>query len=997
MRLKLLPFQQDASTQVIDTIISRIKAYDATRNDAHPLKTAFALTSVTGSGKSVIAATVIEALLRGSAEFATQPVEGLTVLWVSYDPSLCAQTHRVFATNADEIHPTRLKIIDSESFNERKLRPGHVYFLSLPLLGSANRLTRVTDQRSETFWDVLQATVKDADTNLLVVVDEAHIGMGSARSAASAKSLLESVITGHDDYTGAPLVWGISATPERFQRKIKQLLPESSGGDVVVKPADVQASGLLKQSVSLYIPNESASMHLTMLGQGVDELGHSTRDWREYCLTSGMAESDVVVPLMVAQLANRETGSSMKREDEMIKEIVRAARARIRGFSSKNIAHVIADRGPITVGDIVIDRVDPTLVQDRSDIQILIAKDAISTGWDCPRAEVLVSMRPFSDPTAITQMLGRMVRTPLARATGVDRLDRVSCWVPFFTPETVQHVVDVLMGEVDPDTGEDKASTSVEVNPQRFALGGNVHEEQVEVIEVDDDELVMDSDEFSDDVTGTSDATEAYTDDFTDAQLHSDSHSESDSETLSESDDLESFAHSVTGGAEPATPSPVVTRPHIKPRQPIRLGSNNKVVSAPKVVGESASASASGGPASNASRLSAADIALCVEAITSLPSYSIPTTRVVPVKRLLDIVSVFAAHGGPQDASAGTDAIRHLVRRLDAEAVAYKDEVAAARKEIITSDQRVVTATFDGMQRREMTISVEGGLDMVRNEFDAADRAMSGMAMEYYRVKFEEIHSTGEDPNEFELKADAAALAHVEPIVKAMNDEATAYGDKLLSSRSDSIALMAPAVRDRLEQLRLASRTPQVKTFTLSDAKTYSSRNKANVDAPLLPKHLYCDDNGMWPVPAVIAKNTWEMAVLRRETSRDEVIGWYRNPSTNAKDSLSIAYETAEDTWRTFQPDFLFVERTHDGTAKVAIVDPHWTIDKDGLSRMKSFATYVENNLDKLSRVNAVASIKGVAGLKRLNLQHENVRNAIQAATSVELLFIEHGEDYPTD
>ena len=62
-------------------------------------------------------------------------------------------------------------------------------------------------------------------------------------------------------------------------------------------------------------------------------------------------------------------------------------------------------------------------------MRILIAKDAISTGWDCPRAEVLVSFRPAKDHTHITQLLGRMVRNPLARRIpGDERLNGVAAW-----------------------------------------------------------------------------------------------------------------------------------------------------------------------------------------------------------------------------------------------------------------------------------------------------------------------------------------------------------------------------------------------------------------------------------------------------------------------------------------------------------------------------------------------------------------------------------------
>lgn len=89
-------------------------------------------------------------------------------------------------------------------------------------------------------------------------------------------------------------------------------------------------------------------------------------------------------------------------------------------------------------------------------MRVLIAKDAISTGWDCPRAEVMVSFRAASDRTHITQLLGRMVRSPLARRIpGNDRLNAVDCLLPKFNRKTVEEVVDALMKGDDsaPPTG----------------------------------------------------------------------------------------------------------------------------------------------------------------------------------------------------------------------------------------------------------------------------------------------------------------------------------------------------------------------------------------------------------------------------------------------------------------------------------------------------------------------------------------------------------------
>jgi len=90
--------------------------------------------------------------------------------------------------------------------------------------------------------------------------------------------------------------------------------------------------------------------------------------------------------------------------------------------------------------------ISPEHVQNATWVRVLIAKDAISTGWDCPRAEVMVSFRAANDRTHITQLLGRMVRSPLARRIpGNERLNAVDCLLPRFNKKTVDDVVQALM------------------------------------------------------------------------------------------------------------------------------------------------------------------------------------------------------------------------------------------------------------------------------------------------------------------------------------------------------------------------------------------------------------------------------------------------------------------------------------------------------------------------------------------------------------------------
>ena len=99
-----------------------------------------------------------------------------------------------------------------------------------------------------------------------------------------------------------------------------------------------------------------------------------------------------------------------------------------------------------------VPHVGPETVQDRTHVRVLFAKDAISTGWDCPRAEVLVSFRPARDDTHITQLLGRMVRTPLARRVpGNDLLNSVECVLPHFDRSTAARVATSMLGDREQD------------------------------------------------------------------------------------------------------------------------------------------------------------------------------------------------------------------------------------------------------------------------------------------------------------------------------------------------------------------------------------------------------------------------------------------------------------------------------------------------------------------------------------------------------------------
>lgn len=421
----------------------------------------FALSAVTGAGKTVMAAAVIEALFFGNDEFDFAADPGAVVLWFSDDPSLNEQSRRRIQAAGGEQLDSRLRIIES-TFNEPKLRPGNVYFLNAQKLSRGARLVRGDrngdademalvprpDGVQSNIYDVIAETIADDRLTLYFVQDEAHRGWNT--SASDRTTIVQRLVNGHGTTPPMPIVWGISATTKNFEDAFK----DGAQGRVALPPVEVdsalvQDSGLLKDDIVLSIPAESGVFDTVLLKRAVRKIIASTKAWAEYAKEQG--EPDPVVPLLVVQVPDGDVTAVLTRAVDAIFE-------EWTDLPTVSFANVFGEHQDLSVSQVPIPYVAPETVQEEVWIRVLFAKTAISTGWDCPRAEVLVSFRPAVDPTHITQLLGRMVRTPLARRIpGNQVLNSVECLLPFFDRKTATDVAQELMrgatGGGDGDSG----------------------------------------------------------------------------------------------------------------------------------------------------------------------------------------------------------------------------------------------------------------------------------------------------------------------------------------------------------------------------------------------------------------------------------------------------------------------------------------------------------------------------------------------------------------
>lgn len=72
---------------------------------------------------------------------------------------------------------------------------------------------------------------------------------------------------------------------------------------------------------------------------------------------------------------------------------------------------------------------DEDLMSSESEVRYIVTVDKLREGWDCPFAYVLASIGNAATPTAVEQLLGRVLRQPRAMPTGVPALDRAYAFV----------------------------------------------------------------------------------------------------------------------------------------------------------------------------------------------------------------------------------------------------------------------------------------------------------------------------------------------------------------------------------------------------------------------------------------------------------------------------------------------------------------------------------------------------------------------------------------
>jgi hypothetical protein len=195
-----------------------------------------------------------------------------------------------------------------------------------PALEDANGQRIMPDMRAFTIWDTIQNTIEDPSLTLYLVLDEAHRGMqeGKRVNGDSKPTIVKQMINGSGSVPGIPVVWGGSATAQRFNDAIKDMQGRDTLSPVIVDPKKVQDSGLLKDTINLDVPDETGDFTTVLLRRGTNKLREISEAWTDYAEKQGNVET--VTPLMVLQVPNSPDHNEIGRWLDVIFETWRSFR-----------------------------------------------------------------------------------------------------------------------------------------------------------------------------------------------------------------------------------------------------------------------------------------------------------------------------------------------------------------------------------------------------------------------------------------------------------------------------------------------------------------------------------------------------------------------------------------------------------------------------------------------------------------------------------------------
>jgi len=369
--------------QAVEQLLSQFKALWKQPQRQIPIT----LKAPTGSGKTYMTEKFI-------CELTKQPdwVQDVAFVWITFSDDLAMQSRDKFMDYFPTSLPGRLLTI--QDFQQGAMRERDILFMNWQKLVSRSAENRVLrrpdDERNEKesgfyFEDVVELTHAEG-REFILIIDESH------------KNVTDAAVRDVINPIDPKIILKVSATPE--SEPTASDVNNLRAGFVEVNRQDVIDAGMIKRELVCQTEEDIKKRG----NEDLDELLLDLAMERRKMLVEDISKFGMNVnPLVIIQLPNN---SSVDASDQTKEEIV----------TDYLTSHGVE---PSRIAKWFTNEKKPSGLEDNdSPYDYLLFKMAAGTGWDCPRAQVLVMLRDIQSETFQTQTIGRIVRIPVRGEQG---------------------------------------------------------------------------------------------------------------------------------------------------------------------------------------------------------------------------------------------------------------------------------------------------------------------------------------------------------------------------------------------------------------------------------------------------------------------------------------------------------------------------------------------------------------------------------------------------
>lgn len=373
--MKQIRYQQKAVDELVNKTIDLL----GLRGNRHTL----VFKSPTGSGKTVMASEMLMRLNQELAERPDAPCTEVAYIWIAPN-KLHEQSYfkmKNYFTENCALRPVIYDELDHSA--DGYIKPGEILFVNWESINKDKNLMVRETENSASLYDITRRTQDDNGIPIVLVIDEEH--MFGGKNAQKSEKVLATI---------QPKVEiRVSATPQTHGEQQVNVPREK-----VIEEEMIKENIVLNPALDFKDPHGSLNQHLIWLAlQKRQELAEA------YEAAHRRGECGKINPLLLIQLPN-DNSENLTADDSKVKDEV-IATLDAYGINTTNGKLAIWLSGEKTDNLDVIDRPnDPT--------EVLLFKQAIALGWDCPRAAVLLIFRKIESFQFSAQTVGRILRMP---------------------------------------------------------------------------------------------------------------------------------------------------------------------------------------------------------------------------------------------------------------------------------------------------------------------------------------------------------------------------------------------------------------------------------------------------------------------------------------------------------------------------------------------------------------------------------------------------------